>query len=152
MSVLAEFAVDLIMEGRDDEAKEMIIAEDISNKMLKAVGEVTLLDYLMKFEEYLDDHDINLFDGWEDAEVICQPKVDKFWVTVYLKTPPHCDIRGAKRILNDKEAQNEVKGKKLPDGSHILQFKVLRRLLDAVEQTNKEKAKEIADREIGEED
>lgn len=150
MPELAEHAVDLILEDRLDEAEKMLIAEDVEDKLLKAIGEVTLLNYLMKFEEYLDNRDVTIFKGWDPAELLARPKVDRFWVTFYFRFPADADLRGAKRLLNDKENQNEVWTKTDPaDGTHIVKFKILRRLLDKIETENKEKAEEIADREAG---
>jgi hypothetical protein len=149
MSVFSQEAYTLMMEDRLDEAQNMLLAEDVEDKLLKAIGEVNYVNYLMKFEQYLDDHDIYAFDKWEDAEIIATPKVDRFWVTIWMKLQPGTDMRGAKRLLNDKENQNEISYREEPDETVLMKFKILRRLLDKIEIENKENADEIADREAG---
>jgi hypothetical protein len=140
--------VDLLIEGETDKATEYILMENIEQQMLRSVGGDRMpLNYILKFEEYLDDHDIYLFDGWEDAVLVSAPEIDKFWVTIYLFCPEKVDLRGALRITNDKEGQNQIKVKKC-EGGNILQFKVLKRYLDQIEERNIDKAEQLADEEM----
>lgn len=146
-----EYVVDLLLEDDDEGAIERLLLEGDEENIVRSLGgETTLMNYLMKFEEYLDDHDIYLFDGWEHAEVIGQPVVEKFWVTVWLRTKPKTDLRGALRLINDKEGQNSVKYKKLDDGRHLLKFRILKRYLDQIEKRNQEKSDQLSDDELEE--
>ena len=146
-----EHIIDLILEDGDDETvTEAILLETEEERIVKSMGnEVTLMNYLIKFEEYLDDHDVYLFDGWEQAVIIDQPEIEKFWCTFYLQLNKNSDLRGAKRIMNDKEGQNSVKKKQLDDGKTILKIKILKHYLDDIEKKNKQKAKDLSDEEMG---
>ena len=140
-----QHVVDMILDGDDTSARQALLLENEEEEIVRAMGnEVTFLNYLIKFEEYLDEHDIYLFDGWDDAAVIKPPKVEKFWVSFYLLLPKGADLRGAMRIKSNKEAQNEVKIRKLDDGSVVVKFKILKRYLDAIEARNKERAEQLA--------
>lgn len=151
MSQRMEDVVDLIMEDRYEEAEQSILRETVEDKLLKAVGEVSYMSYLLKFEEFFNDYDGYLFgEEWDKAEVLLNKiKVDKFWVTIFMIVPKGTDLRAAKRLMGDKTPQNSVQFKKLPDGRILLKFKVLRRYLDKIEQKNKEKAEEISKQETG---
>lgn len=147
-------AIDMIMdEAYDDQINsiaQVILHETIEEKIIKNISDVSYLQYLMKFEQYTNNHDFALFGKeWDNAEIdLSKVKIDKFWVTIYLTVDAKTDLRAVKRIMNDKESQNQVKYKKLDDGRIMLKFKILKRYLDQIERDDKEKAEEIADREI----
>ena len=144
--------MDLIMYGDEDDlnhAKKTLMVEDEREKLIRRAGEVAPINYLMKFEEYLDDHDIYLFDGWKEAKVWGRPQVKMFWFIAYLWVSKDADLRGAKRLTNDKEGQNIVKVKKLDnDRGYLVKFKVLKKYLDAIEARSKQKAEQQADEEL----
>ena len=146
--------MDLIMYGDEDDvahAKKTLVKESEEEKLVRVLGDSMLMNYLMKFEEYLDDHDVYLFDGWKEARVIGKPKVSKFWVVVNLWVGPDTDLRGAARLKNDKEGQNIVQKKELEgDKGYIIRFKVLKRYLDAIEKRNKERAEQLSDEQLEE--
>lgn len=150
MSERMENIVDLIMEDRYEEAEQSILRETVEDKLLKQVGEVSYMNYLLKWEEFFNDYDGYLFgEEWDRAEVLLNKlKVDKFWVTIFMVVPKGTDLRAAKRIMSDKTPQNTVQYKKLADGRILLKFKVLRRYLDKIEQKNKEKAQAVSDQEV----
>lgn len=142
--------VDLLLDSDDTSAAEhALLMENEEDRLTRKLGNQTLTDYLLKFEEYLDDHDLYLYDGWEDAQVLGRPKVKRFWVVVYLWADKNVDLRGIYRIKTDQEGQNQVKIKSLKNGSHIIEVSVLRRLLDKVEDKSKEEADQVSDEEIG---
>lgn len=149
-----EYVVDMLLEDDDEGAMEWLLLEGEERDLLTNLGgETTLMNYLIKFEEYMDDHDIYLFDGWEDAQIVGKPLVEKFWVTVWLRLGPNAQIAGAKRLMNDKEGQNTVKFKKLGvDGrdGYLLKIRVLKRFLDQIEKRNQEKSDQLSDDEIEE--
>jgi len=143
--------VDLMLEGDDDdyqEIKEAILLENDEERILRTLGDSTYMNYLLKFEEYLDDHDVYLFNGWEEAKVLKPINVERFWVEILVWFGPDADLRGATRLTNDKEAQNSVKMKKLGDHGYILKFRVLKRYLDAIEQRSKERAEQLSDEQL----
>ena len=146
--------LDLIMYGDEDDfehAKKSLIKENNEERIVRVLGDSMLMNYLMKFEEYLDDHDIYLFDGWSDARVLGKPKIDKFWTTFHLWVAPDCDLRGAMRLKNDKEGQNIVQVKELDKNQgKIVRFKILKRYLDAIEKRNKERAEQLSDEQLEE--
>ena len=140
--------VDMLINGEVEKAEEHLLNENQEQQIIRAMGGDRMpMNYLLKFEEYLDDHDIYLFDGWQDCVVCYKPKIEKFWTTFYLFCPEGTDLRGALRLTNDKEGQNEIKQKRI-EGGHILQFKILRRYLDEVEKKNQERAEELSDEEM----
>ena len=130
-------------------AQEALLMENEEDRLTRKLGDDTLTNYLLKFEEYLDDHDIYLYDNWEKAQVLGRPRVQRFWVIVYLWVPKETDLRGMERIKTDQEGQNQIRVKKLKDGSRILEVKVLRRLLDKVEEKSQEEAEEVSNEKIG---
>ena len=146
--------MDLIMYGDEedfDHAKKTLIKEDDEERIVRVLGDSMLMNYLMKFEEYLDDHDIYLFKGWKEARVVGKPQIDKFWTTFDLWVSPETDMRGAMRLKNDKEGQNIVQVKELgEDRGKIVRFKILKRYLDAIEKRNKERAEQLSDEQLEE--
>jgi len=144
-----ENIVDLIFEDKLEEAEDGLLLEGIEEKLLHQIGENSYMNILLKFESYLNSHDIYLFGNeWDNATILLNKlKVDKFWVTIYMVVDKKTDLRGAKRVVNDKEKQNEVKFKKLENGKTMIRFRILKRYLDQIEQDDKERAMEIANRE-----
>ena len=142
--------VDMLIEGDTEAAESHLLAENQEQQIIRAMGGDRMpMNYLLKFEEYLDDHDIYLYDNWEKAQVLGRPRVQRFWVIVYLWVPKETDLRGMERIKTDQEGQNQIRVKKLKDGSRILEVKVLRRLLDKVEKKSQEEADEVSNEKIG---
>ena len=140
--------VDMLVEGDTESAHEHLLLENKEQQIVRAMGgDRSLMNYLLKFEEYLDDHDVNLFDGWEDIEIHHRPIIKKFWAIFDVYCPEGTDLRGALRITSDHEGQNEV-GEKKVEGGTILRFKILRRYLDEIEKRNQEKAEELSAEEM----
>lgn len=136
------------MRDRLDEARECLLVETIESEVVKQIGETSKLDYLMKMEKFFDDRDLYLYPGWEDAQVLGSPKIEKFWVTLDLRVAENTELKGALRCCNGEDSeQNSVRYKQLEDGSYFVRFKVLRRILDQIEMDAKDKAEEIADDE-----
>lgn len=143
--------VDLMLEGDDDdfqEIKEALLLENDEERILRNLGDSTYMNYLLKFEEYLDDHDVYLFDGWEDAKVLKPITIGRFWTEFLVWFGPDADLRGATRLVNDKEAQNKVKVKKLGEQGYIVKFSILKRYLDAIEERSKERAEQLSDEQL----
>lgn len=137
--------VDMILEDDLETATGHLLIEHTEERVARALGGETMpMNYLIKFEEYLDDHDLYLYDGWNEARLLAKPNVDKFWVTFIVFCKKGIDLRGALRIVNDKEGQNEVKAKKVRDG-HVLKFRILKRYLDEIERRNRLKAEQEAE-------
>lgn len=140
--------VDKLIEGDEEGATAALLLEAEEEDLLAHLGgETTLMNYLIKFEEYLDDHDIYLFKGWDKAVIVGKPKVEKFWTTIDVMVAPDTDLRGALRVVNDKEGQNKVSKKKTKEGV-IVRFKILKRYLDQIEQRNKERSDQLSDEEM----
>lgn len=136
------------MVERITEAREALLVESIESQLVKNIAETSKLDYLMKFEKFLDDRDLYLYKGWEEGEILGSPDVGKYWVKVDLRVPKDCELKGALRCCNtEDDEQNTVRYKQLEDGSYYVRFKILRRLLDKIEMDSKDRAEEIADDE-----
>jgi|ERR1044071_2759436 hypothetical protein len=148
MGELSDFAMQLILEDRIDEAQETLLAESIESDLIQSIGETSQLDYLLKMEKFFDDRDLYVYDGWEDAQVLSSPKIGKYFVTIDLRVPPNCELKGALRLnSSEEEEQNTTSYKTLEDGTHFVRFKILRRLLDKIEMAAKDRAEEITDKE-----
>jgi hypothetical protein len=147
MSSLSDYTMKLIFEDRIDEAQEALLCETIENDLLAKINEVGVLDYLMKIEQFFDQRDLYLYRGFEDAEILAAPKIDKFWVSLDLRVPRGTELEGTMRCCSDREAQNSVKYKELEDGSYFIRFKILRRILDKIESDAKDRAEDTAEKE-----
>lgn len=141
-----EHIVDLLMDGNLDEAQTELLLENEQTQIMSSIGDTTQFNYLMKFEEYLDEHDLYLFPGWEDAIVVSPIVIEKYWTVFYLKVGANTDLRGAKRVQSNKEGQNRVGVKKLDDG-YLVKFQILKKYLDDIEIRNKEKIEDLAKEE-----
>lgn len=144
-----DYLVNLILEDRTEEAITLAVLESEEHDVARKINDTSLMSYLLKMEEYLDNHSIYAFDGWEKAEFVKKPKVEKFRVTFYMHLGPKGEIEGLRRITNTKEAQNRVRYEKLQDGSFYVEIEVLKRYLDAIETQNKQKSDELSDEELG---
>ncbi len=143
------YLVDMIMDDRLNEAVTAGILESEEHDTARKIGDTTLLNYMVKLEEYLDDHDIYAFAGWEEAEFVQKPKIEKFWATFWMHVGKDCEVEGINRITNSKEAQNKVRVKKYDDGSSVIELQILKRYLDAIESRNQQKSDELSDEELG---
>lgn len=134
-----------IMLGDDDDAvAEFILQESEKDDVMLALdGNSTLINYMMLFEEFLEQHDIYLFKGWEKAVFVSQPVVEKFWVVFHLMTPPNTDLRGAKRV-NDAMKQGEVVFQEQSDGRALVRFTVLKRTLDQIEKDTQDRIEKLS--------
>lgn len=142
--------VEVMLDEDDDSLDEFILTESEKDEVLAALsGDTTLMNYLMLFEEFLEQHDLYLFTGWDDAQIVGQPSVEKFWVTFDLLIDHKTDFRGARRI-NDAMPQGQVTAKRLQDGNILVRFQILKRLLDQIETDNKEKIEKLSDQALEE--
>ena len=133
-------------------AEQALLMENEEDRLTRKLGDKMLTNYLLKFEEYLDDHDLYLYDGWEDVQVLGKPEVQRFWVVVNMLAHKKTDLAGIQRIKTDQDGQNQIRVKKLKDGSMIIQVKILRRLLDRVEEKSQDEVEEISAERIGQND
>jgi len=142
--------VDKLLDEDDSAyAEHALLMENEEDRLTRRLGDQMLTNYLLKFEEYLDDHDLYLYDGWEDVQVLGKPQVQRFWVIVNLWASKDVDLAGIQRIKTDQDGQNQIKVKKLKDGSMVIQVRILRRLLDRVEEKSQDEVEEISDEKIG---
>lgn len=139
-----EHIVDLLMDGDSEEANSQLLLENEQTQLMGTVGDTTQFNYLMKFEEYLEEHDLYLFNGWEDSIVLSPITIEKFWTRFNLLVGKDTDLRGAKRVMSNKEGQNKVRVKKLGDGRMIVEFQILKKYLDDIELRNKERIEDLA--------
>lgn len=132
--------------------KGIILNEARRNELLGSLeGDKTLLQYLLLFEEYLDQHDIYMFKGWKDKEskIIGKPTIGKFYFTVFLNVKKGTDLRGIKRI-KDANSKTNILGKRQKDGSITLKIEMLKSLLDKIDADNKEKIENMSDKALQE--
>jgi len=143
-----EYVVEKIFEDDLEGASTSLLLESEEAELINQMGDPTLINYLMKFEQYLDDHDVYMFDGWEDSAIPEKPSVEKFWCTFYLLVDEGADIKGgAARIINDQEAQNKVQVKEV-EGGTILKIRILKRILDKMELDDQERADSLAGEDL----
>ena len=137
----------------DDKAVETVvghlIVEDEESELVKSIGDTSLVHYCMKFQQFVEDElDMYVFKGWEEAEFIGPPKVEKFWVTVRLLLPKGAEYKYAKRFQNNTLGQTDVKIRELKDGSYLVQIRILKRVLDNLEVRDKDKSEQLADEDF----
>jgi hypothetical protein len=104
--------------------------------------ETDSMSYLMKLEEFLDDCGIYIFDGWEEAIVLKEPEIEKFWVIFDFILPKGADLEAASHI-SGKNREAKVYLRKVED-KRIIRIKVLRRILDEIEFRNRLEAEKDA--------
>lgn len=137
--------VDIIIDDDDDKLNEHLIFESrMDELLLKVNGQETAVKYLLTFEEFLSNHDIYMFDGWENAQIVGPPIIHQFWCEFSLLVSAKTDLRGAKRLVVNKNEQNEIKVLELENGNRLLKFKILKTILDNIEKNNNEKILQLA--------
>lgn len=138
--------IEVIMNEDDESLSSFVITESEKDNILYMLGgDATLINYLYLFEEYLEQHDIYLFKGWDKAKIIGKPLIEKFWVTITLWVSGDVDLRGAKRV-NDAMQQGDVRIEKdTNESGYYVQFMVLKRELDRIENENKDKIEKLSD-------
>lgn len=143
-----ERIVTLLAEDDKEQIQSELLFEDYKDKIIRKLGDSTFFEYVMWFEEYLENHDIYLFDGWDDAQLLKPVTIQKFWAIFRLLLPKGTDLQGAKRLINNKEAQNSIKYVTLPDGRIVMQLKIVKKFLDEIKEKAEEEAKEFAKEEV----
>ena len=58
---------------------------DVRGTVQKLFDDSGLMDILLGVEEYFDNADLYVFQGWIDGEIVEGPVVSKYWVEVTLK-------------------------------------------------------------------
>lgn len=134
-----------IMLGDDDASLDEFILQESEKDdvMLSLDGNSTLMNYMMLFEEFLDNHDLYLFKGWEKAVFVKPPMIEKFWAVFWLQVGPETDLDGARRI-HDAVPQGEVAFHKQSDGTTVVKFTILKRALDQIEVDTRTKIEKLA--------
>jgi hypothetical protein len=142
--------VEIMMNEDDDSLDEFMLMESESDEVVAQLeGDTTLFNYLLLFEEFLETHDLYLFKGWDNASIIGAPEVEKFWVVIKLLVGEGTDLRAVKRIDNAL-GQGTAKSHDAGNGKHIVVFNILKRDLDAIEETNKNRIDKLSDEALGE--
>ena len=74
--------------------------DDINGNLDNILGNESVLDVLLEFEDMLDSIDIYAFKNWQFGEVVDGPKLGRYWVTVSLMYPYKMmpDPLGAERL------------------------------------------------------
>ena len=141
---------DMIIETTDDnEVNTFLLSETKIDELLAKVGDQQAMNYLIRFEEYLSDHDVYMFRGWEDAKVVSAPKLTKFWCEFNVLVSNKTDLRALKRVTNDKEGQNETSVSDLENGAKLVNFKILIKYFDEIEKRNTKKIEELSKEDLG---
>lgn len=98
--------------------------------------------YLLMFEQYLDECSVYAYDGWDDVEVIDAPVIEKYHVTVKLKFNTKLDKRSLIRLvgIENENDFSEIK----EDGETYYLFRVLRSMLEDMEEDNRKRANKEA--------
>jgi hypothetical protein len=75
--------------------------DEINGNLDNILGNETVLDVLLEFENMLDSIDIYAFKHWQHGEVVDGPHLGRYWVTVSLMYPYKLmpDPLGAERLL-----------------------------------------------------
>jgi len=138
----------------DDQAVSTVVGhllvEDEESELVRTIGDTSLVHYCMKCQQFIEDElDLYVFAGWEQAEFIGPPVVEKFWVTFRLLLPPDSEWKYAKRFQYNHMGQNQIQVRQMDDGSYLVQVRILKRFLDMLEIRDKDKSEQLADEDIG---
>ncbi len=126
-----------------------LLVEDEEAQLVQVIGDTSLVHYCMKCQQFIEDElDLYVFKGWEDAEIVGPPKVEKFWVTFVIMLPAGAEYQYAERFQNNKMGQNQITVKQLDDGSYLVRVRILKRFLDALELRDKDKSEQLADEDF----
>lgn len=135
--------IEVMMNEDEESLTDFLLVESELDEVVGALeGDTTIFNYIMLFEEFLEQHDIYLFKGWDKASVIGRPTVEKFWITVNVLISDDTDIRGAKRVKTAM-GQGDVTAQKV-DGGRVITFLILKQDLDQIEETNKERIEKLS--------
>ena len=122
------------------EDDKQVALEDLASVLIEAAEaqEIDSMSYLLKLEEFLDDCGIYTFKGWEDAKILKDPEISKYWVTVDLLLPADASLEAAAHI-SGRDEDAKVSVKKTDSGIHV-KVKVIRNRLDDIEIRNRKAA------------
>lgn len=140
----------IITEEGDPGIKDIVLRESKRTEILGQLDDnKEIMNYLFLFEEFLDQHDIYMFEGWKDAKFIGKPIAGRFWFKVYILVDSKTDLEGAKRI-KDANPESEIKIKTRHDGTRLLSFEIKRNLLDDIQKNNNDKIENLSDASLEE--
>lgn len=145
--------VERLILGDQDSIKDVVnhlIVEDEESDLVRTIGDTSLVHYCMKIQQFIEDElDMYVFKGWEEAEIVGAPRVEKFWVTFNLLLPPGSNIKYVSRFRNNHLSQNEVQVKKTESGAIFIRIRMLKQFLDQLESRDKDRSEQLADEDIG---
>lgn len=133
------YITDKILEEDGVEGLDAFLAESKLDDLSQVfTGDETLMNYTLLMAQYLEDRDITMFPGWEKAILYKKPEIRKFHCTFWFLIDKDTDPKGALRVVNTHETQNEVKQKKFDDGRRLIRFTILKQYLDDLEEINRD--------------
>lgn len=138
-------AEEMLIEAMLGSAPVEELVDALTESHFREEKQETQMEYLYLLEQFFDDCSVYAFKGWEEGVVLGAPTVSKFWVECDIKFPPTLDLDGARRLLG-KNKQNKIRVKQT-DANVTIRFKILRSMLDAIEDQNRIDAKKDADNE-----
>lgn len=126
------------------EDEKSVALGDLATVLTEAAEaqEIDSMSYLLKFEEFLDDCGIYTFKGWEDARILKDPDIGKYWVTVDMLLPSGASLEAAAHIAG-RDTDAKITHKKTDDGV-IVKVKIIRNRLDDIEIRNRKAAEKDA--------
>ena len=136
---------DLIVEALTSGAPEDEITSIITEGKFDDEHRESQNFYLLMFEQYLDECSAYSFEGWSDISIYGEPKIEKFWFEMKILAPEKFDYEGGvKRVLGNYN-QNKATIKSLNDGRKIVKLRILRSILDEIEENNRKIARKEAE-------
>jgi hypothetical protein len=136
---------DILIEALTNGAPEDEVTDILNENKFDEEHRETQSYYLLLFEQYIDECSAYSFKGWDDLKVYGEPKIEKFWFEVKLLAPDNIDYEsGIKRILGQYK-QNKAVMKTINNGSKIIKIRILRSILDELEDRNRKLARKEAE-------
>jgi len=136
---------DILIEALSNGAPEEEITDLLTESKFGDEHRESQNFYLLMFEQYLDECSAYSFEGWDDMSVYGSPIIEKFWFELQLLTPIKFDYSGGiKRVLGLNN-ENKATSKKLSDGRTVLKIRILRSILDEIEDNNRKIARKEAE-------
>lgn len=136
---------DLIIEALVNGAPEKEVTDVLTEGKFDDNLRDTQNLYVLLFEQYVDECSCYAFKGWENLKIRGRPVIEKYWVEIELVAPQEFDYEGGVSRLLGKNKENRSKITKTSDGTPILKVRILRSLLDQLEEENQRIARREAE-------
>lgn len=136
---------DLIIEALNNGAPEDEITSLLNEGKFDEEHRETQDFYILLFEQYMDECSTYSFEGWDEIYIYGEPRIEKFWIEIKLLAPDNIDYEGGIKRMIGTHNQNKAEIKSLNTGNKLIKLRILRSLLDEIEENNRKLARKEAE-------